>query len=89
MAKDVMSGSRPRKESRAECGGVTLDYTRDVMRYKPPMGPTNIGDPAGVGLHGQRTHCGTQGPQAGPKGSSSGSPGLGGEVRRRGTQGRY
>jgi hypothetical protein len=64
---------------------------RDVMNYKPPMGPKNVDDPRGVGLHGPApSHCGTQGPEPGPKGGSSGSPGIGGDnLGCCGTQGKH
>jgi hypothetical protein len=89
MAKSVMDGSPGRKESRADCGGVLPGYERSTMGYKPPVGPTSINDQKAPGIDGPASRCGTQGPKAGPMGSS-GSVGLGGENRgKSGTQGRY
>jgi hypothetical protein len=35
---------------------------KDVMNYKPPVGPKGIDDPESPGLHGDEPkHCGTQG----------------------------
>lgn len=56
----------------------------DVMNYKPPTGPTSIGN-RGPGLGGH--NCGNQGTQ-GPYDDdreTSGSPGLHGENRGMGT----
>jgi hypothetical protein len=87
MAKSVMDGSPGRKESRASCGGV--DHARSTMGYQPPKGPTSIMDRQAPGIDGPASRCGTQGPKAGPMGSS-GSVGFGGENRgKSGTQGRY
>lgn len=62
---------------------------RDVMNYSPPMGPRNINDAKGPGLHGVNYgNCGTQCGQGGYA-QSSGRPGLGGErMPNGGAQGR-
>ena len=80
--------SKGRKESSVDCGGVLPGYERDVRKYKPPMGPTNVGDTKGPGLHGDNyTNTGTQGTHGhGPK--EGGSPGLHGEKSTSGAQGR-
>jgi len=45
-----------------ECGGVLPGDTKDVMNYKPPVGPKTINDPKSPGLHGTNHGCcGTQG----------------------------
>lgn len=67
---------------RATSGGIT--QARDVMGYRPPQGPSNIGDPKGPGLHGTNYgNCGTQGPKA-TQGGESGSVGLGGKNKGQG-----
>ena len=81
--------SKGRKESSVDCGGVLPGDERDVRQYKPPMGPTNIGDAKGPGLHGDNyTNTGTQGMHGrGPR--EGGSPGLHGESKgTSGSQGR-
>ncbi len=46
--------------ARATEGGIC--ETRDVMGYKPPVGPSNINDSKTPGLHGtNHGTCGTQG----------------------------
>ena len=62
MARDILSEygkdvSHP-QAPRATSGGV--ESARDVMNYKPPQGPTNIGDHKGPGIHGGNhgmAHC--------------------------------
>jgi len=41
-------------------GGGGAQSTRDVMNYKPPIGPSNINDGRKPGLHGEVHPCGTQ-----------------------------
>jgi hypothetical protein len=73
--------------SAVECGGVLPGYTKDVMNYKPPLGPKGIMDPKGPGIHGSN-HGNENGPDMG--GSHSGSPGLGGTNHGCcGSQGKY
>ncbi len=54
MARDILGeygkdSSQP-QAARATNGGQVP--TRDVNNYKPPVGPSNIGDPKTPGLHG-------------------------------------
>jgi hypothetical protein len=82
--KDILSeygpdASKP-QASRATSGGVK--EARDVMNYKPPVGPTNINDPKSPGIHGDN-HGMAQRPSGG---STSGGPGNGGTVHRSGSQ---
>jgi len=59
--KDVMDHpSTAPQAPRATSGGQQTP--KDVMNYKPPIGPKNIGDPKSPGLHGTNHGCcGTQG----------------------------
>jgi hypothetical protein len=66
---------------RASGGGVKS--ARDVRKYMAPQGPTNILDPQGPGIHGQRLRRGTQGPSL-PRNSQAGRPGLGGQNKGKG-----
>lgn len=88
MARDILSeygrdsgaGNKPPASS----GGVMS--ARDVMNYRPPQGPTNIGDAKSPGLHGD--NCGNTGSQGyyGPiDKQTSGSPGLHGSNHGTGT----
>jgi hypothetical protein len=54
MSKDIlgMYGPESKSGSRATCGGDMTDCVKDVNKYKPPVGPKNIGDPKSPGLHG-------------------------------------
>ena len=82
--------SKGRKESSVDCGGVLPGDERDVRQYKPPMGPTNIGDAKGPGLHGDNCgNSGSQGYYGNRDKQTSGSPGLHGESKgTSGSQGR-
>jgi hypothetical protein len=82
MPRDILSeygkDSNAPMAPRARSGGIT--QARDVMGYKPPQGPSNIGDPKSPGLHGGNLgNCGTQGPSSSRGQGSSGRPGLGGD----------
>ena len=86
MARGILSEFGPDsakpQAARATSGGVK--QARDVMGYRPPQGPTSIGN-RGVGLGGENLGvCGTQG-KYGTGVSESGSPGLHGENRGMGT----
>ena len=93
MARDILGEygpeSRQPQAARARSGGVMA--ARDVHNYQAPLGPTNINDPKGPGLHGH--NCGpggTQGPYPTHVDGPSGGPGLHGHdnyghgVNRRG-----
>jgi hypothetical protein len=87
MSKDILREYGPDSPSnqrpRATSGGITS--ARDVMNYRPPQGPSNIGDRKSPGLHGENYGCcGSQGPY-GVEAGESGSPGLHGENRGMGT----
>ena len=84
MARDFLSEYGPDKQihkaDRATTGGIKS--ARDVMNYKPPQGPTNIRDPKGPGIHGDRhgmAHCTTAG-------RGSGHTGIGGTTHKSGSQ---
>lgn len=52
--------SRQPQAERASNGGCC--EPRDVRNYQPPVGPSNINDTKGPGLHGTNHGvCGTQG----------------------------
>ena len=90
MARGILGGygpdsSQPQKAG-AECGGVLPGNTKDVMNYKPPQGPKGIMNPQSPGLHDD-VPGNTNRPIEGH--THSGSPGLGGTIRRGGSQGRY
>lgn len=57
---------------------------RDVMGYKPPQGPVGI-DHKGVGLGGDNHDCGEEGTSE----HMTGKAGIGGTVRKSGSQGRH
>jgi hypothetical protein len=64
MAKDILSEFGPdankSQAGRASSGGQMP--VRDVIGYKPPVGPSNINDSKSPGLHGENHGCcGTQG----------------------------
>lgn len=65
MANDILSmygrNSPQPQASGVSCGGVLPGETKDVMNYKPPVGPKNINDPKSPGLHG--SNCGPSGTQ--------------------------
>lgn len=71
--------SKP-QAARATTGGVK--EAKPISNYKAPVGPTNINDPKGPGIHGD-THGMARCPVAS---SGGGSPGIGGTTRRSGTQ---
>lgn len=60
---DVFDGwpeSAQPQAARATNGGA--QQPKDVMNYKPPQGPSNVGDPNSPGLHGtNHGNAGTQG----------------------------
>ena len=91
MGRDILSEYGPDKDivmqPRAKRGG---EPERDVMSYKPPMGPTNIGDAKGPGLHGDNCgNSGSQGYYEDRDKETSGSPGLHGDNKgTSGSQGR-
>jgi hypothetical protein len=81
MARPILSefgpdASKP-QAARATSGGCT--EARDVMNYKPPQGPTSIGNRK-VGLGGEVYKMGSQGP-SGASPSEGGSVGLHGESK--------
>lgn len=88
MPRDILSEFGPDspmdQKPRAKMGGVTMSGKRDVMGYQPPMGPSNIYDGNGPGLHGDVFPMGSQGPSGGSC-QTSGSPGLHGKDRGMGT----
>ena len=63
-------------------GGITT--ARDVNAYQPPKGPTSVTDKKSPGLHGSVYPGGSQ--NAGCDAYESGAPGLGGKVRKQGSQ---
>lgn len=63
MPRDILSeygrDSNAPAQPRATKGGITT--ARDVNKYSPPKGPTNINDAASPGLKGTNLGCyGTQ-----------------------------
>ena len=71
-------------------GGMTRADKRDVMNYRPPVGPKGISN-SGPGLGGENCgNAGTQG-KTSCNSATSGGPGQAGGDRpmRGGTQGRY
>lgn len=64
MSKDILNqygpnSSQPQKGSASSGGAIT---SKDVMGYKPPVGPTSIDNPKTPGIHGTNHGCcGTQG----------------------------
>lgn len=59
MARDILSGfgrdsSQPQASPASNGGQVS---TKDVMNYKPPVGPSNINDAKSPGLHGNNHGC--------------------------------
>lgn len=67
MARDILREYGPDSPSnqRPRSAGGGHMPVRDVHKYQPPLGPTNIGDPNSPGLHGH--NCG----KAGTQGASS------------------
>lgn len=66
MSRDILSSygrDTPQPQaSKVSCGGVEPGDQKDVMNYKPPVGPKGINDPHSPGLHGTNHGCcGTQG----------------------------
>lgn len=59
MSKDILNefgpDSRDRQAPRATNGGK--QDPKDVMNYKPPVGPSNINDSKSPGLHGTNHGC--------------------------------
>jgi hypothetical protein len=84
MARDILSEYGPESSQpqapRATTGGVK--EAKPIANYKPPQGPTNINDPKNPGLHGQN-HGMAKRPVAS---GTSGSPGIGGTIRKGGSQ---
>jgi hypothetical protein len=90
MARPILSEYGPDAKkpqaARASSGGITA--ARDVNKYRPPQGPTSIGNRK-VGLGGDNYgHSGFQGATSCPS-KETGGPGLGGKnkgpgVNRRG-----
>src|SRR5260370_31677670 len=79
MSRDILSEygkdtSQPQAE-KASCGGVLPGKTGDVNDYQRPLGPKNINDTKGPGLHG-KNHGVTNGPDR--RSTHSGKPGIGG-----------
>ena len=59
---DDFSSTVTQGGQRAKCGGDMTSCTEDVNKYRPPVGPTNINDAKGPGLHGTNYgNSGTQG----------------------------
>lgn len=62
MPRDILSefgkDTNKPQAARATKGGETS--ARDVHTYRPPVGPSNINDPKGPGLHGNVHPKGTQ-----------------------------
>jgi hypothetical protein len=74
--KDIPHPQAPRATS----GGV--ETAKPIHNYSPPQGPTNINDPNGPGIHGDRH--GMAGCPVATRGS--GGPGSGGTIHRSGSQ---
>lgn len=84
MSKDTLSeyGRDTKQGGPAPATSGGAQTPRDVRAYQPPMGPIGIGNPKSPGLHGD--NYGTSGcPDA--KGGQSGSAGIGGDNKGRGT----
>lgn len=64
MARDILSmygRDTPQPQQPVASNGGRCD-PKDVMNYKPPVGPKTINDPKSPGLHGTNHGCcGTQG----------------------------
>lgn len=64
MAGDILNmygsdSSQPQASPASDGGRLT---SKDVMGYKPPVGPKSINDPKTPGIHGTNHGCcGTQG----------------------------
>lgn len=87
MARDILSeyGKDVSKKMapKAKSGGIKS--ARDVHAYKPPQGPTSIGN-RGPGLGGDNYgNCGTQGPKA-IHHAEHGEVGLHGQKHPKGSQ---
>ena len=84
MPRDILGEygrDKPHPQApRATSGGVT--EAKPISNYKPPQGPSNIGDAKSPGLHGD-SHGMAGCPVAG---RGSGSPGIGGTTHRSGSQ---
>ena len=66
MSKDPFEGfpnsGGAQGTKRAGCGGDMTGCTKDVNKYRPPVGPSNINDSKSPGLHGtNHGNSGTQG----------------------------
>ena len=87
MARDILGEYGPERKSGGGLSGQGQVSKRDVMNYKPPQGPTNIGDKKGPGLHGDNCgNAGSQGYYGETNKQTSGSPGLGGDRHPKGSQ---
>lgn len=91
MTKDILnefgSGSSQPQRASAGCGGVLPGQQKDVMGYKPPVGPKGINDPKAPGLHDDTVGTHNR-PMEGH--THSGSPGIGGTNHGCcGSQGKY
>jgi len=82
MGREILGYTGKPGPQKPKAGSGGMESARDVRSYRPPQGPTNIGDRKSPGLHGhnhgnsQQAHCG----------SESGGPGLGGSRKPHGSQ---
>jgi len=87
MAREILGEFGPERKIGGGAKGNGPAPQRDVMNYSPPKGPTNIGDPKGPGLHGDNCgNSGSQGYYGETNKQTSGSPGLHGTTRPKGSQ---